>query len=270
MEVTDWVVKLLPNFGSSDSNALAINDVGDVLVNYYVVDENGLSQGIHYYVVNPWLDPYYENVRELPIGYNTPTSPGRAITRLNNQGIVAVAKPDRILLFDANVNPPQILREISIVDCRHLWLNDAGVIGGVTYSERVGGKKAYDVVFQEDGFRENIYLNSPFSMASLPNYREFMNSRRDMAFHAEVAVNGTIRDAPYLFHRGFTSNDHATRTWRIDDLIADDDPNRSLWYQYDPTVSFVSDRSDTDDATGYPVIVANLRGAVILVPQIVP
>jgi hypothetical protein len=267
-DVTQWELELLPNFGSPDSNALHINDVGDVLANYQVFDESGAYQGIHYYVVNPWLDPDNVNVRELPFGSGTPTSPGRAITRLNNQGLVAVAKPDRILVYDANVNPPQFVREVAIAECRLLWINDTGVIGGVTLYERLGGRKSYDVAFQEDGMRANIYLSSPGNMANAPNVHEFMNSQRDMTFSERITVNGTTRYVDYLYHRGFTSNDHVSGLWRIDDLIDANDPNRSQWDG--PSVSFLSERSDSDDASGYPVMVASLGQPAILMPHIVP
>ncbi len=46
LNVPDGVVKLLPYFGSRDSNTIRINVAGDVLANRYVLDENDTLQGI--------------------------------------------------------------------------------------------------------------------------------------------------------------------------------------------------------------------------------
>ena len=217
-------------------------------------------------------------VTNLRSGY--PTRHHRPTHKLNNLLQVAVRDGDTIYLFDGNVRPPALFEVIQPGGIAgYVSLNDAGIIAAVKRDQKTGRKgKRYDIAVQYDSFvsnpdAEEILRSGPYTL--YPGGNQFMNLNGDMALQNNGNDNsGRIE----LVHDGFSADSFTQRVFNVDDMIEENDPWRADWVASWGTgldIQGITDRSDTDDASGYPIIVGTFSTAVgrkcaVLTPQDLP
>ena len=239
--VADWVVHLIPKVGDDNySFGVDINLWGDVLG--YCEYADGTRDR---FIYNPFDEPL-----NPPTVFNIHSLFLFESGNINDNLLVAHRGGEAIRVFDASVNPPNLVNTILIEGVGdNISLNNSGVIGTVTTAQRVGGKgKQQDSAIQLDavtGVTDTLLSATSYSLWTYDN--QFLNSQGDM-----TVTNGDHVD---LIHQGFTSDPQQT-IWNVDDLIAADDPWRNDWINSSSSLSVaaLTDRSDTNDSSGFPVM----------------
>ena len=272
-DVNDWEVKLLPDVGGYRSYGFDINLWGDILGVFHVPPN---YQGRDLFVCNPFSDPP-RGATLLGDGSAWPAPHGN----INDAGLMTryFYTTGPIEVYDVSGEAPSLIRTITtgrIGD--HVSMNNSGIVAAFKVNQVLGQKKrgkSGDLAVQIDsatGNTENLVQSGSFTLFGKGSH--FLNSTGDAAFQNEGNSTGRIE----LLHRGF-SPDHATNVWNVDDLIADDDPWKSDWiasWGGGLGISAITDRSDQNDATGYPVLYGTfftsngVTKAAVLTPHDLP
>lgn len=234
-EPVDWVVRILPDLGSSYTFGRRINEHGDILGIYQRAD--GTYDA---YIYNPWLDTSENPMPALELGVSLrSTSPG-----FNNFAQVAAVDQNGVaFVFDPTTNQFQDFSEVEYLSIS--GLNDNGTFAGdadivETYTR---GKKVVEqrvrVAFRHTGVFEQI--------ANATN-AEGINSSGDVA--ARI-YNGFYTGA--IAHTGFAP-DFVEQNLVLSDLIADNDPLKETFVAHQPEIFAMNDR----DGTGFSQAVVRL------------
>lgn len=262
----DWIVSLLPDFaepGTRGNIGLRINNKGDILGLYD--DLSGSYEVSRPFLYNPWLDTDETPRPPVLLGFDV-----RGQTNyiwLNNHGQVAGPLEDQSLFFyDPMAQEPLDVFDLGVNDTLYVsnqvgGLNDSGVISGNLVDYQFGGKgKRNDVVYRFTNQLEVVAKETPHSAGSAR-----INSSNDVVYVASDSSGADRVTDNTLVHTGF-SPDFAEQRWNIKDLIAVDDPYGDLYISGEWSVGPFGDRSDVNDATGYPQIVVNGVSPLVLTP----
>jgi len=232
----DWTVVVLPDLGSNETTGSDINLAGDVLAQYR--RGNGTWD---YYIYNPWLDsPGDEITLEIPnLG---------SWGVINNYGQVAGnSDSNNQFVFDSNSGTFQWF---AIPDGFVRGLNDAGVFAGNSGNE---------FIFRDShqlSQTEIVYTVARNESVGMAGLTQGINENGDVLFVKSGGKKGGAK--AYFAHTGFTESD-PDQILKLDDLIAPDDPLRDYWIANGQELSGMSDRTNIDDATGYPQFAGKIR-----------
>lgn len=229
----NWLLRILPDFGSSYTFGKRINEHGDILGVYQ--REDGTYD---YYIYNPWLDTSEAPMPALELGVSTQS----ANPVFNNFAQVAAVDQNGVAFtFDPATSQ---FRFFSEVEYRSITgLNDNGSFAGdadiVETNTRGKKEQRVHVAFRHTGVFEQI-ANARYAVG--------INSSGDVAAQID---NGILEAS--VSHTGFAP-DFVEQNLVLSDLIDDNDLLKETFVTHQTESFAINDR----DGTGFSQVVVRL------------